>query len=385
MTTEPDVTLECNLFKQLIIAGGLLEPDLEQKVLEWIELRLNCPDPGFHMLGPKLEAMCQDVQLYRDEYTLLLTQYEVALKQQPAKIVELEQVWSSILKKQSDGKMTPEMFEEKKKKLDEWLQVKVNTIKSDTQMLRDKLPEREAALLTKVQALIAQVRKPEDEVDDTTGPADELVTELTSLLEKMDTTVVSDSILTKRTLELGESATPEKNEEQPTIGPTIEQLLPDNQLGDPSIASPAVSPEPVASAPEQPERKKVLIVPPGCEVPIKQAMVDIFAKSRDGPPEPPKDESMGPPKHVPSRGLPTEPYKIEDVVPAAQPTPESTEEVQVTQQGSTGELRAPSCEETATKYIQQLEDGPTKQALMSLCEASLAKVGYHMMCYVSCK
>lgn len=371
MTTEPDIWLECSLFKQMIIAGNLSESVLEQRVLEWVETRLNFSDPGFHLLGPKLDAICDEIVLRRDEYNLVRTQYERALKLQPGKIVEVEQVHASILKNQSG-----ENLEEKKIKLDEWLAGKVDTIKTETKMLRNKHIESEGPLMNKVRELMHQVRKPEG-VHDTDLPsteqqADDMVDEVTKLLESMNTAVTAqDSILTKRTLELGESGTPEREEshkDAAMIGPTIEHMLPENQLGDPTIFPPAASPDSVASAPE-PERKKVLIVPPNCDVPIKQTMVNIFAKTNHGQSEPP-DESMVSP---------------ENTIPPPE-GPNNTEKVQVTQEGSGGEMRVASCEETAVQYIQKLEDGPTKQALMSLCEASLTKVGYHMMCCTSsCK
>ena len=112
MTTEPDIGLECSLFKQMIIAGNSSESVLEQRVLEWVETRLNFSDPGFHLLGPKLDAICDEIVLRRDEYNLVRTQYEHALKLQPGKIVEVEQVHASILKNQSG-----ENLEEKKKNL----------------------------------------------------------------------------------------------------------------------------------------------------------------------------------------------------------------------------------------------------------------------------
>lgn len=59
------------------------------------------------------------------------------------------------------------------------------------------------------------------------------------------------------------------------------------------------------------------------------------------------------------------------------PAVENDVETPMVDNGSNdGTLTAPSCEETAAKYIAQLEDGATKQALLSLCEASLSKVGW---------
>ena len=58
----------------------------------------------------------------------------------------------------------------------------------------------------------------------------------------------------------------------------------------------------------------------------------------------------------------------EPVIPAAQPTPPTHAEMEVS-----GVMTAPTPEDTALKHIAQMEDGPLKSSLLALCEASVSK------------
>ena len=165
------------------------------------------------------------------------------------------------------------------------------------------------------------------------------------------------------------------------------EILPDNQMGDPTIFPPAVDDTlPMDTSMESvtggaPSIRR-LIVPPGHDVPIKQTMVDIFAKQREPQNESGNDGDGGL-GEVAAHGSeqPKIPSQHGDdglggvaagggEQPAV-PTPKQNETAAV----DDGTLRTPTCEEQALKLIDKLEDGPTKQALMSLCEASLVKVG----------
>lgn len=148
-----------------------------------------------------------------------------------------------------------------------------------------------------------------------------------------------------------------------------------------------------ATAEQAPSIRR-LIVPPGHDVPIKQTMVDIFAKTR----EPPKDAGHGlggvaadrseQPMIATQHGnggsgvvaatggeQPIAPQDGADqLAEGSKPTVPIPEKHEPTA-AEDGTLSTPTCEEQALKLIEKLEDGPTKQALMSLCEASLVKVG----------
>ena len=375
MTTEPDLELECALLKKAVMTRTDLDEDgLQQLVLDWIIARLEHDKTGFHFLGPAMESLCLEIQIQRDTNVMLRSKHEFAQILSDKEIGEVQRTHSFVQKRIDDENLTPEVRQEKLTKVDQWLKNKIEGYKLVPVRCWDDVQASGWELRQSLQKLIQAIR------DDEKGPVPEpklfddpdFQQELNELLKVQDVVMEEpqiDTLLTKRTLILGEeTATPDEKMEQcpessqdntgldapanTTVVPTevvpqtthLPPILPDNQLGDSTIVSPTPSDSiPLASG-EVEERsdqknKRVLIVPPGHDVPIKQKMVDIFAVAAKGP----------------------------------SPVPEVNESKEGDE--SKEGMRAPSSEENAIKYISQLDDGPTKQALMSLCEASLNKVG----------
>ena len=382
MTTEPDAELECSLLKKTIKTRTDLDEDgLQQLVLDWIIARLEHEKTGFHFLGPGNESLCLEIQIQRDTNVMLRSKHEFAQILADKEIAEVQRTHFFVQKRIDDENLTPEVRQEKLTKVDKWLQNKIEGYKLETVRCWDDVQASGWELRQSLEKLIKAIRAEENEPVPKTHLIDDpdFQKELNDLLNNQEVVEEprDDSILTKRTLILGEeTATPDELMEQlPESSQNISGLdgvgdlppiLPDNQLGDSSIVSPSPA-TPVASAAVEeksdPKNKRVLIVPPGHDVPIKQTKVNIFATAKGPLPDVPTVPES-------EEGNPVSEVK-QDV-----PTPAESKEGDGLNKTDEG-MRAASSEENAIKYIQQLDDGPTKQALMSLCEASLNKVGSH--------
>ena len=396
MTTEPDPGLECKLLKNTILTRtDLDDADLQQVVLDWITVRLEHSTTGFHLLGPDMENLCLDIQIKRDASVLLRSKHEFSQILSDREVAEAQRTHLFVTKKIEDENLTPEVKQEKQTKVDNWLKTKVDSLKAEPSKCQEQFASSEIDLRLSLQKLVDMIKAegnesaPKTNLDEDAGFMDEL----THLLNGSDVPMVEtqdsmDSILKKRTLILGECGTPEHPPVDATMGVSTESspnpdgliaptlvdpsssqkvdlppVLPENQLGDSAIFPPH-SPSPLASEAEEKNvdegRRRVLIVPPGHDVPIKQTMVNIFAPGS-------KETVAQKPQDVPTQE-PKEPGSETSQAPG-----------DVMHIGDTEGMRAASSEENAIKYISQLDDGPTKQALMSLCEASLNKVGVHFL------
>ena len=399
MTTIADPELECDLLKKLIKTSDKSTGDLVQAVYDWVGKRLMCPDPGFGHLGPVLEKFCNQLHLAYDEQQALQTKVDITLKMLPDQIQEVERIYNIMRERHADR--TDATTLEKNSKLVEWKDARINALKSTCHQVQNELNSLTSSTKSTIMEMIDHVRSGGDDVvvvDD--SQCEVLDPALLAEVENMFKDPLPDpsAILRQPTLMLGEPSVETSKElsmeiESEVAGggndgeaPTME-ILPDNQMGDPTLFPPAVddtlpmdtSMENVTGGASSIRR---LIVPPGHDVPIKQTMVDIFAKQREPQNESGNDGDGGL-GEVAAHGSeqPKIPSQHGDdglggvaagggEQPAV-PTPKQNETAAV----DDGTLRTPTCEEQALKLIDKLEDGPTKQALMSLCEASLVKVG----------
>ena len=279
---------------------------------------------------------------------------DLCMKQLPGKLAELDRTYDVLISKIGIDDASRGT---KLQKLDDWKAGKMVQFQHDLQVAEQQLGNIEIEIAKHVDMMIDNVKTGHDK--------DPVFCDISSLLDE------AAFIL----------------DEQPMDGTNLPQILPDNQLGDETICSPQDGPDQ-----EEPLQSKAvvkrLIVPPGCDVPIKQHMVDIFHKTRQPVMNVPEVVPVTPaetPVVGPSVGNGSTEASVADAIDAPsvengsteKPTVENAVETPMVDNGSNdGTLTAPSCEETAAKYIAQLEDGATKQALLSLCEASLSKVGW---------
>lgn len=409
MTTVADPELECDLLKKLIKTSDKSMGDLVQAVYDWVGKRLMCPDPGFGHLGSVLEKFCNQLHLAYDQQQALQTKVDITLKMLPDQIQEVERIYNIMRDRHADR--TDATTLEKISKLVEWKDARINALTSTSHQVQNELNSLTSSTKSTIMKMIEHIRSGGDDVvvvEDSQCEA--LDPTLLAEVENMFKDPLPDpsDILRQPTLMLGEPSPETSKEPSMEIesgvtgggkdGGTPMQILPDNQLGDPTLFPPAVD----DTLPMDTSSEKVtggapairrLIVPPGHDVPIKQTMVDIFAKTREPPKESGTDGDGGlgevaahgseqpniPSQHgdgglggVAADGGEQPPTAAHAECPTpAVPTPKQNEPAAA----DDGTLRAPTCEEQAMKLIDKLEDGPTKQALMSLCEASLVKVG----------
>ena len=399
MTTEPDPGLECKMLKNTIMTRtDLDDADLQQVVLDWITVRVEHNTTGFHLLGPDMENVCLDIQVKRDASVLLRSKHEFSQILTDREVAEAHRTHLFVTKKIEDENLTPEVQQEKQTKVDNWLKNKVDSLKAQPLKCQEQFASSEIDLRLSLQKLVDMIKAEGNESAPKTNLLEDdasFMDELTHLLNGPDVPMVEsqdsiDSILKKRTLVLGECGTPEHPPVDATMGVSTESppnpdgsiaptvvdpssspkvdlppVLPENQLGDSAIFPPH-SPSPLASEAEEKNvegKRRVVIVPPGHDVPIKQTMVNIFAPRS-------KETVAQKPQDVPTQDESKETGSEQSQAPG---------DVMHLGEKNTEGIRAASSEENAIKYISQLEDGPTKQALMSLCEASLNKVGVHFL------
>ena len=354
MTTQPDAGLECDLLQKVIRDSTQPTDQLHQQVLEWLGKRLSFPDPGFGHLGPFLEARCNAIHMLLNQQSTTSNMKDLCMKQLPGKLAELDRTYDVLISKIGIDDASRGT---KIQKLDEWKAGKMVQFQHDLQVAEKQLGNIEIEIARHVDMMIDNVKTGHDK--------DPVFCDISSLLEE------AAFIL----------------DEQPMDGTNLPQILPENQLGDETVCSPQNGPDQ-----EEPLQSKAvvkrLIVPPGCDVPIKQHMVDIFHKTRQPVMNVPEVVPVTPaetPVVGSSVGNGSTEASVADAIDAPsvengsteKPAVENDVETPMVDNGSNdGTLTAPSCEETAAKYIAQLEDGATKQALLSLCEASLSKVGW---------
>ncbi len=406
MTTIADPGLECDLLLKLIKTSDQSTGDLIQSVYDWVGKRLMCPDPGFGNLGPVLEKFCNRLHLAHDEQQVVQTKVDISLKMLPAQIQEVERIYN-IMRDRHGHVATDDTTIEKITKLVEWKDARINALKSSSQELQNDLNCLMSSTKSTIMEMIEYVRSGGDAVvvvEDSQVVESSLDPVLLAEVEKMfgDTPAAPTDVLRLPTLVLGEDPEPSKGLGEVAAGagggedvPTPMELLPDNQMGDPTIFPPVPmdTPESSETVVEPPSIKR-LIVPPGHDVPIKQTMVDIFTKTR----ETPQDTGRGSDGGLDQSGVTADGSEpkiatqdadrqkesgddgkhAEDPKPA-EPTPEQS----LLSAAKDGTLVTSTCEEQALNLIAKLEDGPTKQALMSLCEASLVKVGLMRETYIS--
>jgi len=354
MTTQPDAGLECDLLQKLIRNSTQPTDQLHQQVLEWLGKRLAFPDPGFGHLGPFLEARCNAIHMLLNQQSTTLNMKDLCMKQFPGKLAELDQTYDVLISKIGKDDASRDT---KIQKLDEWKAGKVAQFQHDLQVVENQLGNIEIEIARHVDMMIDNVKTGHDK--------DPVFCDISKLLDEA-AFILDDT---------------------PMDGSNLPPILPDNQLGDETICSPQDGHDQ-----EEPLQSKAvvkrLIVPPGCDVPIKQHMVDIFHKTRQPvmnasdvvPVTPAETSVVGSSVENGSTEKPVVEKAVEtpsvENGPTEKPVVENVVETPSVENGSNdGTLTAPSCEETAANYIAQLEDGPTKQALLSLCEASLSKVG----------
>lgn len=336
LTTEPDLGLECSLMLEAIKNSQESVEKLADDMSGWIQKRILFPDPGFHHLGTTIENYCNTVWVLLNQRKVQFTKCELYETDLPGKIGELERIHEIMQKRTLD--MPEEEASVKKSKLESWFNEKRDALNDQVNMLQSETLSLDKEIDSVLLKCVSHIRAGDDHQSQ--APDDELMMEVEKFFGASTTPSAADpqKLVTAPTLLLGEQSVEER-------------LLPDNQEGDSQVmqsheASMDVSqleqPKDGAMDGKQPSVKR-LIVPPGCDIPIKQTMVDIFKKSRETP-------------HA-------------EQVQASGNT--GAEQIQ----DPSGTMQAPSCEETACKYIEQLPDGATKRALQSLAEASLAKVG----------
>ncbi len=398
MTTIPDPGLECDLLKKLINTSDQSTEDLIQSVYDWLGKRLQYPDPGFGHLGPVIENFCNHLHLSQDQHQALQTKLDLSMKMLPGNIQEVERIYKIMLSRHADSN-DPDRAQ-KEAKLVEWKDSRINGLKSACEDAQHEVNTLTTDIRDTIKEMIEHVRSHSDDTvqiedDENVDPA--LLAEVENMFR--DTPTDWDKLARLPTLQLGETV-PEPSMElgEAAVGTgggqdiPMPEILPDNQEGDPSLF-PRDDTQPVDSGapPAEPSTIKRLIVPPGCEVPIKQSMVDIFAKTRVTPndttgiaggggldesgvaaggSEQPaiSDQDAGKENKSGDDG-----QKGRDTPEPKPAEPLPKEDLPTT--AVDGTMATSTCEEQALKLIAKLDDGPTKQALMSLCEASLVKVG----------
>ncbi len=345
LTTEPDPALGCSLQLEAIKTSQESVEKIADELSSWIQKRLLFPDPGFHHLGTTIENLCNNVWILLNQKKVSEAKYELYMTDLPGKIKELERILEIMLQRTHD--MPQEEASLKKSKLESWFNENNNSLNDEVKVLQSDTLALDKEIDMVLFKMVSHIRAGDEHSQD---PDDALMTEVEKILGPTDHDVPPPELLTAKTLILGEQSL-----ESGDGG----KLLPDNQEGDSQVMqhlddSMGVPNQPSEAGLNSNEKTPLvtrLIVPPGCDVPIKQTMVDIFSKSRQGPPE------------------------TQDVSERNASGMTGADGEQLDSTNGTGTMQAPSCEETACKYIEQLPDGATKRALQSLAEASLAKVG----------
>lgn len=251
MTTVADPGLECDLLKKLIKTSDQSNADLVQSVYDWIGKRLMCPDPGFGYLGPVLEKFCNQLHLAYDQQQALQTKVDITLKMLPDQIQEVERIYN-IMRDRHTGS-TDATTIEKISKLVEWKDTRINQLKSTCEQVQHELASLTSSTKSTIMEMIEHVRSGGDDlvvvddsqVDDSLDPA--LLAEVENMFK--DPLPDSSAILRQQTLVLGEPVL--ENAIVPSTGMGSEvtgwgkdavapmEVLPDNQLGDPTIYPPA--------------------------------------------------------------------------------------------------------------------------------------------------
>ena len=370
MTTVPDMGLECDLLKKAIREYENMH-ELKIFIAEWLEKRIELKDPGFSQMGDCGEKLLNDLHVLFFEQDAATTKMDYALRELPTKTHETEKVYDTMLNKLNSSTANPVEVALKKTALEEWCADKIGSLKHSAQVLRDQVGDIKKKVHSALDALIKHVRLEEDMAQPQGDGI--MMNEVENLLDTVHLDESEKEFLRAPTLVLGEyipsppcQAPDEAQAEVPVETPPM--MLPDNQLGDESLF-PSTGNDTAVESPKEsvtPKPKQVvkrLIVPDGHDKPIKQTKVNIFAPSVAKQPAPgedvkPTEVGVGGDGDKTTEGEGGIGSKMEDVDPDADNT-----------------LRSPTCEEQAMKHIEKLEEGPTKKALLSLCEAAVAKVG----------
>lgn len=303
---------------------------LREDIVEWIHDRVQEPNPGFQHLRDDVRLHVETMVPPILRLEEVGTKYEDAVKEQDVKVNSLKKMHEEMVKIQKDkcagmssgGK---EMFDSRCAALDDWLDKKRSDINGPVEVLWKSVEAVRTEVVNLADQLIMNMAKAkhdsalvEDEV--------KLMSELEELMNRVSMDVADtkpnrdntadDELMRAPTLTLGDP--------DPSAVP-LEDAQPHHQPSDFGLTSPA---------------------PPGLD-------------ALDGQPCDPEDLAT--------------PNLDDQATPNQDGQPLDTSTAPDDQPTADGTMRSKSPSEVALENINQLQDGPLKSALMSLCEAAAAK------------
>ena len=333
MTTEPDPGLECKLLKNTILTRtDLDDADLQQVVLDWITVRLEHSTTGFHLLGPDMENLCLDIQIKRDASVLLRSKHEFSQILSDREVAEAQRTHLFVTKKIEDETWPLKLSKKNKPRLitgwkPRWIVWRLNlrSVRNNLRHLKltSVFPCRNWLTWSRLRGMNLP-QKPT-----WMRMLASWMNSLTCWMVRMyqcwnprfygfyseethfdswrmwdpwtSTCWCNHGCVYRKFTKSWWIDCPTLVDPSSSQKVDLPPVLPENQLGDSAIFPPH-SPSPLASEAEEKNvdegRRRVLIVPPGHDVPIKQTMVNIFApgsketvaqKPQDVPTQEPKE------------------------------------------------------------------------------------------------
>ena len=314
---------------------------LPAKILAWIVGRLELDDPGFHILPKPLEQGCLEVQVLKGREKMLISERDLSVPQYERKIADAESSFKILTgkleKSLQDGSMTQCLFDQKLEALEAWKSTTIEKFKSAINELNQDISDIQVTIASSIDKIICaadEMMSQDSNAVDVAGDA-HMMNEMEEILAKMS---------------VSEKHNPEEDPDSILRAPTL-------MLGEtvPEAETPQESQPPVQMVEDSPPAP----VPP-------QILPDRQPESWE---QTPNVVSSGTPEQEDHKG-----GEAKEIVDPPKETTLTSGDSDAQEGTKQGLMAPPSCEETALKHIKDMEDGPTKRALLSLCEASLSKV-----------
>ena len=215
MTTVPDIGLECHLFVQKLVGDHDLgeRETLHAKILAWISKMEAWNDDGFiHGFEPVLRPHFVALMTHIRKKENLSHDVEVDGFQSLASIKQIGDAYDAMLLKQQDMHKTDmASYHAKQESLLQWKTQKIQAIEMKSNNLQGELKKTEMTIRDCLDLLLDEVQRAHGHqgaqtTDVQTTSNDPMMLELEALMNGSSL----DSVLKKRTLELGECGSPPK-------------------------------------------------------------------------------------------------------------------------------------------------------------------------------